>query len=291
MARLTTTVTIEHGFIKVLVAKRQQVLAHRALMASPQFFREGLVRDTKRIGAMVQAAFEEMEVAPGQAIGAVPGFQTSLRLLELPKARGFDPAVVIPREASRLMGVSQQTSLLTWHQLPSAEGRTRWLVLSAARRAVHAYVETMKDAGLRVNTLEMRPFALARAVNQPDAIIAWVAPDGCEVVVVRESVPVMQQSLFWGAEPVEGLVLVYRLTEIIERTITAYDAENPQGPLPGEAAVYVCGSPISLDETVGPQVSESLQRPVGTLTPPMTYDGDFPVNDFVVNIGLTLREA
>ena len=30
---------------------------------------------------------------------------------------------------------------------------------------------------------------------------------------------------------------------------------------------------------------------LASLTPPMTYDGDFPVNDFVVNIGLTLREA
>jgi len=74
--------------------------------------------------------------------------------------------------------------------------------------------------------------------------------DGCEVVIAREAVPVIQQSLFWDAEPVEGL-----------------------------------------DETIASQVADSLQRPAGKLAPPLTYPADFPVHDFVVNMGLTLREA
>ena len=55
------------------------------------------------------------------------------------------------------------------------------------------------------------------------------------------------------------------------------------GPAPSGASAY--------DETLGPLVSESLERPAGALTPSMTYDVDFPVNDFVVNMGLTLQEA
>ncbi|MEE9286210.1 MAG: hypothetical protein V3V35_10855, partial [Dehalococcoidia bacterium] len=76
-----------------------------------------------------------------------------------------------------------------------------------------------------------------------------------------------------------------------EAVIAGRDAESPYGPLSGDTAVYVRGSPIGLDETGGPQVSESLQRPTGALEAPMTYEADFPVSDFVVNMGLTLRGA
>lgn len=291
MGKASVSVTIEHGFIKVLVCEGRQVAQHRVVQASPQFFREGSVRDTERIGGMVHGAFDQMGISPREVIGVVPGFQTSLRLLELPRANGLDPQTVIPREAARSMGVSQETSILTWRRLPSNGDRTRWLVLSAARRAVSAYVDTISSAGARVRTMELRPFALARAVNQSEAIIAWVALDGCEVVIVRDAVPAAHQTLFWGAEPVEGLVLVYRLTEILERTIASYDTASTAGPLPAETAVFVCGSPIGVDPAVAGQVAESLQRPAGRLEPPVGHPADFPVNDFIVNLGLALREA
>jgi hypothetical protein len=189
------------------------------------------------------------------------------------------------------MGVSQETSLLMWHRLSGTKERSRWLVLSAARRSVNAYMDTLAPTHLKVDAMELRAFSLARAVNRPDAIIAWVAPDGCEVVIVRNAVPVAMQSLFWGAEPVEGLVLVYRLTEILERTIATHDQTGILGPLPGDVPLYVCGTPVGLDENVSKQVTETLQRPAGKLAPVLKCPEDFPAHDFVVNLGLALREA
>ncbi len=273
------------------MASGLKVTHQRVLVANPQFFREGLVRDTVRVGQMIQRALTELGAKPARVVGAVPGFQSSLRTLELPDAPGFDPEVVIPREAARTMGVSQETSLLMWRRLAGAKERSRWLVLSAARRSVNAYMDTIAPANLKVGAMELRPFSLARAVNRPDAVIAWVAPDGCEVVIVRNAIPVAMQSLFWGAEPVEGLVLVYRLTEILERTIAAHDQTGLYGPLPGDVPLYVCGTPVGLDENVSKQVTETLQRPAGKLAPALTCPEDFPVHDFVVNLGLALREA
>ncbi len=291
MASSKIFLTMEHGFIKLLLCRGRMVEQHRVIIASPDFFREGLVRDGARVGGMIRSALEEMEVKPTKTIGAVPGFQTYMKVIEFPKSSGFDPEIVIPREAARNMGVSQSTSRLTWQRIDGVADRSRWLVMSAARRAIEAYLKTAAESQLRVSALDLRAFALSRAVNRSEAIIAWIAPDGCDVVVVRNSIPVAHQALFWGAEPVEGLVLVYRLTEIIERTVSGYDAENPDGPLPGETPMYICGSPISFDKSVVTQVGDSLQRVVGELAPPLDYPEDFPVDDFVVNMGLALREA
>ena len=250
MASSKMFLTMEHGFVKLLLCRGRLVERHRVIVASPDFFRESLVRDSARVGAMIHAALEEMAIKPTTTIGAVPGFQTSMKVLEFPKSFGFDPEVIIPREAARNMGVSQGTSRLTWQRLNGAEDRSRWLVMSAARRAIEAYLQTTGESQLRVSALDLRAFALTRAVNRSEAIIAWIAPDGCDVVIVRNAIPVAHQALFWGAEPVEGLVLVYRLTEIIERTVSGYDGDSPDGPLPSETSLFICGSPISYDRSV-----------------------------------------
>ena len=152
-------------------------------------------------------------------------------------------------------------------------------------------VNTAQQAGIEVKTLEPRPFALARAVNNPDAIVAWAAPDGCEVVLVKGSVPVEHQCIFWGAELVEDTVLIDRLTEVVGRTVGTFDTSSPEGPLSEEALLYVCGSPIRREPSIGTRVAANLGRMAGELGIPLDAPEDFPIQDLIVNVGLILREA
>jgi len=285
------TLTIEHGLIKLVVCRGREVLDYRLIPASPQFFRESLVSNQRRISPILQNAFQELGLQGGRVAGAVPGFQTGLRLLSLPRAAGFDPGVVIPQEANRIMGVSPETSLITWHRLPNRVDQTRWLVLSASRRSVTSLLDTARQAGAQVEALELRPFALARAVNERDAVIAWVATDGCDVLVVKGAAPLEYQSLFWGAESVEGDVLAERVTQMVERLIQGFDQNNPEGPLEEDVSLYICGSSIGREPTVAARVAENLQRPLGELAPPLQYPADLPVHDLVVNLGLALAEV
>lgn len=288
--RKVVSLTIEHGVIKVLICSGRKVLDYRVLLANPRFFREGQVSNTSRVAGLLRNVLKEMQGDFQRAVAAVPGFQNTLRLLELPRASGLDPKVVIPQEASRTMRISMETYHLDWHQLSDRLGRTRWLTLAASRRSMASLLDTAQRAGVRVTNLELRPFALARAVNQPEAVIAWSAPDGCDVVILKDSVPVEHQSLFWGAELVEDSVFIDRLTEIVGRTIAAYDAASPE-PLSEEAPLYVCGFPLSLGSNIGPQVADNLQRTVGELAPPLSYPADLPVHDLIVNMGLVLQYA
>lgn len=152
-------------------------------------------------------------------------------------------------------------------------------------------LETAQKAAVGVKTMEQRSFALARAVNQPEAVIAWTAPDGCDVVILKNSSPVDHQSLFWGAELVEDTVLIDRLTELVGRTVANHDQTSPEGPLSDEAPLYVCGSPVGREPSIAYSVANNLGRTPGELVSPMAHSGDFPFNDLIVNIGLTLREV
>lgn len=288
---MNASITIEHGMVKLLLCNGLEVLDYRVLLANPRFFREGQVSNNARVATLLQNVLPEMNGEFRSVIGGLPGFQSRLRLLELPKTSGFNPNVVIPQEASRSMRVSTETYHLSWHRLPDRLDRTRWLVLAASRRSIASLLDTVQRAQIDVTSLDLRPFALIRAINQPEAVIAWVAPDGCDVIIAKNWVPVEHQSLFWGAELVEDTVLVDRVTEIVGRTIATFDRNSPEGPVSEEAPLFVCGSPIRREPDMAKRVAINLEREAGELVSPLSHPPDFPIHDLLVNIGLILREV
>lgn len=274
--------------VKLLLVQGRAVVAHRMRMVNPRFFREGIVSDPERLGPLVADALADLGYRPRRVVSAVPGYQCALRLFYLPRARGFRPEVVLTREASRVMGVSSATALILWHRLPDALDRTRWVVASASRRSIFSAVETARHAGLRLSVLELRPFALARLINRPDGVIAWVGPDGSDIVVVRHAVPVAYQTVYWGAEPVEGEVLVNRLTEMVEVALMGYAQQSQEGPLSDEAPLFVLGTPVGVEPWVATQVADNLRRGLGRVQIPLEVPEEVSVHDFAVNLGLAL---
>lgn len=256
------SITMEHGVIKLLICRGLEVVDYRVLLANPRFFREGQVSNTARVAGLIQNALPELAGDFNKAIGAVPGFQNRLGLMHFPQASGFHPETIIPQEASRIMKVSSETYQLSWLRLKNVLDRTRWLVMAASRRSVMSLMDTAEKSDISVAALELRPFPLARAVNQPDAVIAWAAPDGCDVVIIKDSIPVEHQSLFWGAEMVEDTVLIARLTEIAGRTINTFNETSPEGPLSEDVPLVVCGSPVRRDPDISMRVADNLRRPI-----------------------------
>ncbi len=119
----------------------------------------------------------------------------------------------------------------------------------------------------------------------------WAAPDGCDVVITKESIPVEHQSQIWGAELVEDTVLVDRLTDIVGRTITTFNETSPEGPLSEDVPLVVCGSPLKRDPDISMRVANNLRRHPADLASPLIFPEDFPVNDLVINMGLALRDV
>jgi len=283
--------TIEHGVIKLLACRGLEVLDYRVLLANPRFFREGQVSNTAGVATLLQGVLPEMTGDFRRIVGGVPGFQIRLRMMHFPKAQGLDPRLIIPQEASRTMRVSTDTYDLSWLQLSDRLDRTCWLVMATSRRSIASLTDTAQQANMGLKVLEPRPFALVRAVNVPEAVIAWTAPDGCDVVVVKDSIPVEHQSIFWGAELVEDTVMGDRLTEVVGRTVNTFNTSSPEGPLSDEAPLFVFGSPMRREPAIGLRVADNLGRAPGEVMLPLNAPEDFLIQDLIVNVGLILRDA
>jgi len=286
------SLTFEHGYIKILVSKGLKVLDMKIVETNPRIFREGMVSDPRRASLELSKAIAELKIKPKRFIGAAPGYQTNAQDIEMPLRGQIDPKLVLPREARKVMGVSADTSYLAWHRLPDDIDNAHWLVISATKRSVASLTTTAQAAGVKIRDIELRAFALARAVNLPDVVIAWSAIDGCDAVVVRDWEPMVVQSAYWGAEPrAEGDVLINRISEVAERATMTHAQQNPETPLSDDTPVVVTGSPIAIEPDVASRVAGILRRPLERIEPAMQLPEGFPIDDMVVNVGLALWSA
>lgn len=286
--RTFATVTIELGLVKVLVCRDLEVLGYRIAPVTPRYFREGLVSNRDGVAGVIRSAVSDLNGQTRTAMAAVPGFQNNLWVMGLPQAQGLDPGLVIPQDATRRMGISPETSYLRWQRLTDKLDRRRWLVVSATRRSMATVPETFQRSGLKLRYMELRQFALARAVNEPDAMIVSTYADGCDVVIVREAAPVAYTGLYWGADTLDGPTLLNRLAEAASRTVAVHNQNTMEDPLSEDVPIFVFGSPIEREPALAGQLATALQRPSGIVAPPIGYPADLPLQDLMVNIGLAL---
>ena len=73
-SRETTSITMEHGVIKLLICRGLEVLDYRVLLANPRFFREGQVSNIARVASLLQGVVPELPGNFRRVIGGVPGF-------------------------------------------------------------------------------------------------------------------------------------------------------------------------------------------------------------------------
>jgi hypothetical protein len=286
------SLTFEHGYIKILVSQGLKVLDMKIVQTNPRIFREGMVSDPRRASLELSKAISELKIKPKRFIGAAPGYQTNAQDIEMPLRGQIDPKLVLPREARKVMGVSADPSFLAWHRLPDDIDNAHWLVISATKRSVASLTTAALAVGVKIRSIELRAFALARAVNLPDVVIAWTAIDGCDAVAVRDWEPMVVQSAYWGAEPrAEGDVLINRISEVAERATMTHAQQNPETPLSDDTPVVVTGTPVASEPDVASRVAGILRRPLERIEPAMQLPEGFPIHDMVVNVGLALWSA
>jgi hypothetical protein len=274
-----------------MVSRGLDVTGYRIVPVTPRYFRDGMVSNREGVAGVIRSALSDIGVKATVAAAAVPGFQTNLWVLGLPHAEGLDPGLVILQDANRRMGITPETSILRWHRLADRLDRRRWLVVTASRRSMATVPETLQRAGLNLRYMELRQFALARAVNESEAMIVSTYADGCDVVIVRDTAPVAYTGFYWGSDTLDGPTLVNRLAEATSRTVTVHNQNSVEDPLHEDVPMYVFGSPIGREPAIATQLATALGRQAGVVAPPLTHAPDLPVQDLMVNLGLAMAMA
>jgi Tfp pilus assembly PilM family ATPase len=288
--RKAVAASLEGSSLRLLSLENGRVVGWSDLPVIERAARGSQINDPVVLGAAVDEAFADLDLGRRNVAWALPGYQSTARVLELPGLRGDELRLAIEEEFERILGASATDFYLSWQRLAGRVRQRYVFVIAIPKSTVLGAIEALEAAEIQPRTMDLRPLAIVRALGCADGVVANLEDGSIDIVVVERSVPAVIRSLplVGTAGTREGAQ--NRLVEEIERTLAYYDDSNPDHPLDVDAPIYLTGS-LATGIGLAERLRAVTRHPIGRLKPLGRYPADFPFADYLVALGLTLKRS
>jgi type IV pilus assembly protein PilM len=280
---------IEDSAVKLLVARGQRVEKWAKLPLEPGLVSDGLILDEAKVAGKIRELFKLQKVGARTVVAGLSGFNSVYRLISLPEL----PEAILPeaveQEARRVIPVPRDQVYLSYQSMPTSAGETLIFLAAFPRNTTDALLRTLQKAGLRADVLDLAPLALCRTVDAPEAVVVHVSLASLDIAIMVQRIPQVIRSL---SLPGEAQSLSERLTAIVEelnRTITFYNSSHRDKPLGAAVPIFVSGDLAQAPDT-WQSLSGTEGYPISALPSPMQPLEGFDSSQFMVNIGLALKQ-
>ena len=290
MAKKVTTLFIRDTGINLLLVKGDKIEKWATMPLDPGLVNQGLIVDETQVADKVKQLFKETGVKTDKVITALSGHDSLYRVISLPELPDAVLPEAIRREARRTIPTPLEEVYFSYQRLPSlTKGESRIFLVTFPRNLVDALVRTLRTAGVKPYIMDLAPLALCRVPNEPRAIIVNARLDHLDVIVTADRLPqVIRRLVLPGeAESLEERLPV--IAEEFNRTVAFYNSGHMEKPLDTTVPVYVCGDLAEKPETWKSVISQASYS-VSPLPSPVELPDGLNPNDFMVNIGLALKE-
>jgi len=290
MAKRVTTLFIRDTGINLLVMRAGQVEKWASLPLEPGLVSQGLIVDEAEVADRVKQIFNETGAQTSNVITALSGHDSLYRIITLPELPDAVLPEAIRREAKRTIPTPLEEVYFSYQRLPTlTKGESRIFLVTFPRNLVDALVRTLRQAGVKPYILDLAPLALCRIPDEPRAIIVNARLDHLDVMVIADRLPqvIRRLSLPGEAESLEERLPL--IAEEFNRTVAFYNSSHMEKPLDAAVPVFVCGDLAEKPESWQAVVSRTGHA-VSPLPPPVEPPEGFNTNEFMVNMGLALKE-
>jgi type IV pilus assembly protein PilM len=288
MAKRVTTLFIRDTSVNLLVMKGGKIEKCASSPLEPGLVSEGLIVDEEQVAERVKELFKQEKAKMNKVIIGLTGLNSLYRVVTLPELPEEILPEAVKREAQRLIPTPLEEVYYSYQLLPAPRGENRVFLATFPRNLVDALVRTLRQAGVKPYAMDLAPLALSRIPDEPRAIIVNARLAHLDIMVMTDRIPELIRTL---SLPSESKSLEDKLPFIAEefnRTIAFYNSTHMERQLDPVVPVFVCGELAEAPETwqsvVGGGYSVSL------LPPPVELPEGFNPNEFMVNIGLALKE-
>jgi len=288
--RATVAASVEGSSLRIVSFVNQDVVGWTSINLDSGIVRNGQIVDPANLGDVVDEAFDRLKLSRGRVIWALPGFQTMARVLDLPDVRGAALREAVYEEAEQALGVDVDDSYLFWQRLEGRVRSRKVFVLALPKTTVLTALEALEAAEIHPTTMDLRPLALARAVGRGDAIVVNLEDGTLDIAIVARGIPTLIRGM-----PLPGVssnveAAQNRLIDEVDRALTYYDDSDPLHRLDPDAPLYLTGrlaTGIALTE----KIRTVTHHPIGRLPTNPSYPPDFPVAEYLVQLGLALKRS
>ncbi len=287
--RRGTAFAIESMTLRLLVFSGRKIESWYSVPLSPNMVREGLISIPEGVGSVMAEAIRENGIPNRGVVCALPSTGSATQTFTLPAVKKGKVREMVGREIKRTMPSSVDVDFVYWQELPREVQKQQVYALAVPRSNVTGVMEACRAAGVTVRGIELKPFSLVRAVNCKSGIIVHGEVDNIEVVIVDKGFPLLFRSIpVKDATPTPEAASENLLREL-PFTIDYYNRTYRDSQLDHEAVVYFSGE-LALDPKLAMDITQATGREVVGVEPVDEYPPNFPLAQFLTNVGLMLRE-
>ena len=290
MAKKTLTLSFEGRTARMLLAKGGEIERWQAVDLPQEHMNQGLISDPDAVAAALTELIGSKGVPRRRVVTSLTGHRTVSRVLSLPAIKTKQLEEAVRRKAKQELPLPLDETYLSWQLISQKNNHMQVYAFAVPRPVVDCQVEALKAAKLRARAMEIKPLALVRAVNRPDAIIVNMEQQSIGVIIVRDGVPLILRSVPQSGDEVELPVRVERLSQELSRTIQFYGESHPDNPLDPGTVIYATGELLGSDES-REALAKRAQYPVEPPKPPISLPDGFPVATYCANLGLALKRV
>jgi hypothetical protein len=288
-SRLTVGLTYEGASLKLLVCEGRRVVSWETIPFDPRLVNGNLVAEPYNLGRLIRDAFAMRSLPKFRVHCALPATGTLSRVIEVPRANERERRRVIISEAMRALGVSPGRHYVYWQTVDDQADSQLVFVLAVPRDAMRSLIETMRTAGIRPRTVDVTTLALARATGQPDAIVLELDPSGIDLAIVLDEVPLVLRSVVFDERALTLEEAQESAITLLSGELRRYEDIYPGTRVERTVPVYLAGD-FGSGLRLADRIRTATGHPIGRLAPFIDHPADFPVGEYLANIGLILKE-
>ncbi len=289
MAEKVITVFIRDDAVNLLQVEGRGVNKWASLPLEPGLVNQGLILDETRVAEELDKLFKLAKIGTRKVVAGISGLNSLYRLISLPEL----PEAILPeavkQEARRVIPVPLDEVYLAYQPLPAPEGETRVFLTAFPRNVVDVLVRTLRQAGIQPYIMDLAPLALCRTLDEPRAIIINSRLDHLDIMIMEDRLPQLIHRLSLAGEVTSASERLSAITEEVNRTVDFYNSSHKENPLDSTVPMFVCSDLAEVPES-WQSLAGKLACPVSILPSPVESPDGFDASDFMVNIGLALKE-
>ena len=282
--------SIESTTLRMLIFSGKEIESWYSVPLGAGMVREGLVAQAEAVGGVMAEAIQENRIPSRGVVCAVPSTGSANQVLNLPGVKKGNVKEIVRREIKRTMPGAEDVDFVYWQPMPD-HGRASQQVytLAVPRSTIQNMVDACRSGGVSMRGIELKPFALARAVNCKSGVIVHGELDTIEVVVVEKEFPGLFRSIPVKDTTPSVELASQNLLRELPFTIDYYNRSNQDAQLDPDAAVYFSGE-LALDPNVSEEIEQVTGREVVSPEAPVECPPNFPLAQFLTSVGLMLRQ-
>lgn len=277
---------IEATEARLMVVRGKSIERWNSIDLPAGVIRNGQIIQLDVAGRVLDKLFTSLRAPRRGIVVGLSGQRSLVRILNLPTVEPELLDETVRREARRELPLPLDELYLSWQIIGNHTApHLQVFVLGVPRETLDACMAGLRIAGLQPRAMDLKPLALARAVNLPDVLIADLEATTQDVILVRSGTPLIVRSI---AAPPPARTLEDQAAALaveIQRTLDFY-ASSAGGRAPWSPVVCLTGK-LGDHEAVRQQLE--ARWPLVQPSPTLPLPPDFPLQSFLTNIGLAQK--